>query len=77
MARSQGGLGLGLALVKGLVELHSGAVIVASAGKGKGSEFIVQLPIRTQREILKAQLKETYSSISENWVGICGISNFY
>jgi PAS domain S-box-containing protein len=53
VARSQGGLGLGLALVKGLVELHAGTVSVVSAGRGKGSEFIVQLPIRTQLEISK------------------------
>jgi PAS domain S-box-containing protein len=42
--RSQGGLGLGLALVKSLVELHDGGVSVHSDGAGKGSEFIVELP---------------------------------
>jgi len=42
--RSQGGLGLGLALVKSLVELHGGRVACHSAGLGKGSTFIVQLP---------------------------------
>jgi PAS domain S-box-containing protein len=44
MARSQGGLGLGLALVKGLVGLHGGTVHAASDGLGKGSEFVVRLP---------------------------------
>jgi len=43
--RSQGGLGLGLALVKHLVELHGGAVECASAGTGRGSSFIVTLPL--------------------------------
>ncbi len=45
MARSRGGLGLGLALVKGLVELHGGTVAAASDGPGQGSEFIIHLPI--------------------------------
>ena len=42
--RSRGGLGIGLALVKRLVEMHQGEVIASSAGIGKGSEFIVRLP---------------------------------
>jgi PAS domain S-box-containing protein len=42
--RSQGGLGLGLSLVKSLVELHGGSVTATSAGLGKGTEFVVRLP---------------------------------
>jgi PAS domain S-box-containing protein len=43
--RSEGGLGIGLALSKGLVSLHGGTIDVKSAGPGKGSEFIVRLPL--------------------------------
>jgi CheY-like chemotaxis protein/anti-sigma regulatory factor (Ser/Thr protein kinase) len=45
LARTQGGLGLGLSLVKGLVELHGGAVSARSAGEGRGSTFVVTLPL--------------------------------
>jgi CheY-like chemotaxis protein len=43
--RSEGGLGIGLALVKGLVHLHGGSIAAISEGPGKGSEFIVTLPL--------------------------------
>lgn len=45
LERSQGGLGLGLALVKAIVELHGGDVKAASDGPGHGSEFIIRLPL--------------------------------
>jgi PAS domain S-box-containing protein len=45
LERSHGGLGVGLALVKGLVELHGGTIEAHSAGPGRGSEFIVGLPV--------------------------------
>jgi CheY-like chemotaxis protein len=44
IARSEGGLGIGLALVKGLVQLHGGTISVRSGGAGLGSEFTIHLP---------------------------------
>jgi len=46
LERSKGGLGLGLALVKELVELHGGDIRAHSAGLGQGAEFVVRLPKR-------------------------------
>ena len=43
--RSQGGLGIGLTLVRSLVQFHDGSVSVESRGPGQGSEFIVRLPV--------------------------------
>jgi signal transduction histidine kinase len=43
--RSKGGLGLGLALVKGIIELHDGDVLARSEGFGRGSQFVLHLPL--------------------------------
>ena len=52
--RSQGGLGIGLTLVKNLVELHGGTIEARSEGPGQGSEFIVRLPLAEEPVAPKA-----------------------
>ena len=50
LARSEGGLGIGLTLVRRLVEMHGGTVEASSAGLGQGSEFVVRLPAAVAEE---------------------------
>jgi CheY-like chemotaxis protein len=50
LARSEGGLGLGLMLAKRIVELHGGTIEARSAGLGKGSDFVVSLPLAAEPE---------------------------
>ena len=59
---AQGGLGIGLALVKALVELHDGTVDVSSPGVGLGSSFVVRLPINEQT----APEREHQSSVTSS-----------
>ncbi|WP_144147426.1 ATP-binding protein [Paraburkholderia sp. BCC1884] len=53
--RSKGGLGIGLALVRNLVELHDGTVSAISEGPGKGSTFTVTLPLASRAEIASSR----------------------
>lgn len=59
LARSRGGLGLGLSIVKGLVELHGGSVGVQSDGRGRGAEFLVRLPRLKEPSALTAESPTT------------------
>ena len=49
IGRGQGGLGIGLTMVRSLVEMHHGSVEARSAGPGQGSEFVVRLPLAAER----------------------------
>jgi PAS domain S-box-containing protein len=53
--RAQGGLGIGLTLVRSLVQMHEGTVTASSAGIGKGSEFVVRLPVVSEVSELKEE----------------------
>jgi signal transduction histidine kinase len=57
--RAQGGLGIGLAIVKSLVELHGGSVSAHSEGIGKGSEFVVILPAAVAGQATSPRLSAT------------------
>jgi CheY-like chemotaxis protein len=59
--RSKGGLGLGLTLVKGLVELHGGEVHAASAGPGCGAELVVRMPLQPEPAALTGMPEEPLS----------------
>ncbi|MCL1475486.1 PAS domain S-box protein [Argonema antarcticum] len=62
--REQGGLGLGLAIVRHLVDLHGGTVSVASDGEGKGSTFTVKLPVLNSPEFPAIKLESGSSRSS-------------
>ena len=76
LEKAQGGLGVGLSLVKGLVELHGGTVEAHSEGIGRGSEFVVQLPIaqavvaqparRTRKELVAATERRRVLVVDDN-----------
>jgi PAS domain S-box-containing protein len=53
--RSEGGLGIGLALVRGFVQLHDGSVEAHSEGPGRGSEFVVRLPLAGEARVAGAK----------------------
>jgi PAS domain S-box-containing protein len=56
--RSQGGLGVGLAVVKRLVKMHGGSVEASSEGPGRGSEFVVRLPVESRERLLETDVPE-------------------
>ncbi|MGA8349182.1 MAG: response regulator, partial [Isosphaeraceae bacterium] len=61
--RSQGGLGIGLTLVRSLVQLHDGNVSVESRGPGQGSEFIVRLPASSRAQSTPVANKDATSAV--------------
>ena len=64
--RAQGGLGIGLALVRQLVEMHGGTVTAHSAGPGRGSEFAVTLPLHLSRRLRHQQCQAATATAAVN-----------
>jgi PAS domain S-box-containing protein len=60
--RNRGGLGLGLVMVKQLVELHGGRVVIRSAGIGKGTEVVISLPAQSTQTNDRQSAAETTST---------------
>jgi two-component system CheB/CheR fusion protein len=65
LERTRGGLGLGLTLVKRLVELHGGTVVAKSEGLEKGSEFIVRLPILPDESAGESSMKPSAGAAAQ------------
>lgn len=68
LERSQGGLGIGLTLVRRLVELHGGSVEARSEGPGKGSEFVVRLPIAGETDRATVPRRSVEAAVSKRRV---------
>jgi CheY-like chemotaxis protein len=65
LARSHGGLGIGLTLVKRLVTMHQGSVSASSGGVGHGSEFVVRLPLSKRRPALAHRSSATPRRVTD------------
>src|SRR5262249_35752437 len=64
--RSEGGLGVGLAIVRTLVELHGGTVEAHSPGRGQGSEFVVRVPCAVEPDSAPRDVKDESNAVSSS-----------
>jgi signal transduction histidine kinase len=68
LGRSQSGLGIGLALVQRLVEMHGGSVTAHSDGPGRGSEFVIRLPLFIRETNGDEQQPKTLSALEQSMI---------
>jgi PAS domain S-box-containing protein len=68
--RAQGGLGLGLTIVRSFVERHGGTVTARSEGPGKGSEFVVRLPLSSERPLSAPATRPVARAAASNGIGM-------
>jgi PAS domain S-box-containing protein len=66
--RTRGGLGLGLSLVKGLVELNGGSVEARSEGPGRGAEFVLRLPLAPEQPVVSGEPRSAGAAMSSRRV---------
>jgi signal transduction histidine kinase len=69
---SQSGLGIGLALVQRLVEMHGGSVAARSEGLGKGSEFLIRLPLFIREQVESGQPLQQLSALEQSMTNVEG-----
>jgi signal transduction histidine kinase len=69
---SQSGLGIGLALVQRLVEMHGGSVAARSEGLGKGSEFLIRLPLFIREQVESGQPIQQLSALEQSMTNVEG-----
>jgi signal transduction histidine kinase len=66
LERTQGGLGIGLTLVKNLVQMHGGSVEARSEGRNRGSEFVVRLPVESSSPTLRTTTPAPASKVASS-----------
>lgn len=73
-ARNAGGMGLGLSIVREIVELHGGNIWAKSPGRGQGATFIVSLPLATEKIASEAKCAATVPDVQESsWADLSGV----